>query len=665
MFAIWEKVLLVGFALFAVWYFVFAFRYRLQLVNKGRNDHRLENIPQRILHTITWILSQRVVTRHRFFTGLMHAFVFWGFIVFSISTIDLTIKAISPWSLIDHLPLKDLYLSITDIFSLLVSIGVVVLFIRRFFIKPQSLWPPVETPVIVNEHSKKRPQAKSFAVLTLIFFLMISYQFFEAGQISSGNMSGFLPMGNLWLSVFGSSMSNNADTVSHVFWWLHLAGIYLFLILIPNSKHLHIITGTINVFLMRNKPYAYVEPMDFDNEEYFGAISPTDLNRKVLFDTFACIECGRCQDNCPAFEAGTALSPKYLIVNLREQLLEEGKEILNGETGNPVIGKVLAEDGLWACTTCGACMEVCPMDIEHIPAIIELRRGQMLSEGKYPTELTPALKGMETQANPWGVWQGERLKWAEGLEVKLLKDVKETTLLLWVGCAASFDDRMKKIAHSVAQILIHAGVEFAILGDEEKCTGDPARRTGNEYLFQMLAQDVIATLDKYKVKKILTICPHCYNVFKNEYPDLGGNYEVIHHSQFLEDLVKQGKITVKKPLDYEITFHDPCYLGRHNNEYDAPRNVIMAMNSKQISEMPRSRDLSFCCGAGGGRMWMEETGKFKVNQIRTREAIDTGASVIGTACPFCMRMLEDGKNELNAENVQVKDIAELLWEAIS
>lgn len=665
MFTIWEKILLIIFVFSSVGYFVFAFRYRIQLVNRGRNDHRLEDIPKRILHTVVWVLSQRVVTRHRFFTGLMHAFIFWGFIVFSISTIDLTVRAIVPWSLVEHLPLKNLYLSMTDIISLLVSIGVVVLFIRRFFMRPQALWPPTDSPVIVNEHSRKSPQAKSFVVLSLIFLLMVTYQVFEAGQIYLNQMSGFLPMGRFWLSILGNTIETNALIVSHIFWWLHLAGVYIFLVLIPNSKHLHIVTGTINVFLRRNKPHAYIERMDFEKEEYFGALVVTELTRKTLFDTFACIECGRCQDNCPAFEADTALSPKYLVINLREQLIEEGKEILNGEKGNAVVGKVLTEDALWACTTCGACMEVCPMDIEHIPAIIEMRRGLMLSEGKYPVELTPALKGMETQSNPWGVWQGERSKWAEGLDVKLLKDVKETPLLFWVGCAASFDDRMKKITRTVAEILTRAEIDFAILGDEEKCTGDPARRTGNEYLFQMLAQDVISTLEKYNVKRILTLCPHCYNIFKNEYPDFGGRYEVIHHSTLLENLIREGRIKVKDSIKGVITFHDPCYLGRHNNEYEAPRNVIKALSSGQLKEMPRSKELSFCCGAGGGRMWMEETGKLKVNQIRTKEAVDTGADIVGTACPFCMRMLEDGKNELGESELQVKDIAELLLESMT
>lgn len=665
MFTLWEKVVFVAFVLFSIAYFVRSFRYRMALVRVGRSDGRLDHPLRRALRTFAWIFSQRVVTRHRFFAGLMHAFIFWGFFVFSISTLDLTIAAVFPWSLIDHLPGKSGYLTLTDIFSLLVMIGVVVLAIRRFILRPLALWPPEDRPVLVNEHSKQHPQLKSFLVLTLIFLLMVTYDIYAAGRVLQGEWAGFLPMAQLFATIFQPFQSQAAG-LTHLFWWLHIAGVYLFLILIPNSKHLHIVTGTINVFLQRQKPYAYLEPMDFENEEYFGALTLTDLPRKNLFDAFACIECGRCQDACPAFEAGTALSPKWLIVNLRETLLEEAPTLLQGQPGEtPLVGSLLTDDALWACTTCGACMEVCPMDIEHIPTILEIRRGQVLAEGKYPKELTPALKGLENQGNPWGVWQGERLQWAEGLEVKILKDVKETPLLFWVGCAASFDDRAKKIARAVAQILMHAGIEFAVLGDEEKCTGDPARRVGNEYLFQMYAQENIELLKRYRVRKILTICPHCYHTFKNEYPDFGGDFEVVHHTQFLQDLLASGKIRVKSGFAQKVTFHDPCYLGRHNGEYAAPREVLQALKPVVYQEMPRNRDRSFCCGAGGGRMWMEETGEKKVNQIRTQEALETGAEVIGTACPFCMRMLEDGTKELGADGVAVKDLAELIWENLA
>ncbi len=666
MFPWWIRVLFLAFVVFSVWYFARAFALRMALVRKGRPDGRLDRLAYRLLRALVLAITQKPVLRIRWLTGLLHAFIAWGFLVFLTSTLDLMIDLWTGWSLVDHLPAHDLYLSITDLFSLLVSIGVIGLAFRRFVLRPQVLQIPEDRPVLVNEHSKRHPQLHSALVLLLIFSLMLTYQLFEAGRILQGTMQGFLPTGQFWAGLLAPAGAW-AGAIEKTFWLLHLVLVFVFLMFIPNSKHLHLLTGPINVFLKREKPYAYVEPMDLENEEneYFGALQAHDLAQKNLFDTFACIECGRCNDFCPAFAAESALSPKWMIVNTRELLLEEKDSLLQeGKGEKPLVGTVLSEEALWACTTCGACMEVCPMDIEHIPMILEMRRGQMQVEGKFPKELTPAMKGLETQGNPWGVWQGERLKWAEGLEVKTARELGEAPFLFWVGCAASFDDRAKKVARAMAQILQAAGIEFAVLGEEEKCSGDPARRTGNEYQFYLLATENIELFRQYKVQKILTICPHCYNTFKNEYPDFGGRFEVVHHSEFLQELLQSGRIQLKKPLGQKVTFHDPCYLGRHNGVYDAPREVILKVQPEELVEMPHSRELSFCCGAGGGRMWMEETGKYKVNQLRTREAQETGAQVVGVACPFCMRMLEDGTREIQAENLQVKDIAELVWEAM-
>ncbi len=666
MFPWWVRLLFFGFVVYSVWYFARSFGLRIALVKRGRPDGRLDHLTKRLLRALYLALSQKPVIRIRWLTGLLHASIVWGFIVFLISTIDLTVALWTGWSLVDHLPGHQVYLSLTDLFSLFVSLGVIGLAYRRFVLRPLALRIPEDRPVIVNEHSRRHPQLHSAIVLLLIFSLMISYQLFEAGRILQGTMGGFLPMGQLWASLL-APVSHAAGAIEKTFWLVHVVLVFVFLMFIPNSKHLHLITGTINVFLKREKPYGYVEPMDLENEEneYFGAVQVQDLPQKNLFDTFACIECGRCNDFCPAFNAVSALSPKWMIVNTRELLLEEKDTLLKeGKGEKPLVGTVLSEDALWACTTCGACMEVCPMDIEHIPMILEMRRGQMQVEGKFPKELTPAMKGLETQGNPWGVWQGERLKWAEGLNVKTAKELGEAPLLFWVGCAASFDDRAKKVARAMVQILQAAGIEFAVLGEEEKCSGDPARRTGNEYQFYLLATENIETFRRYKVRKILTLCPHCYNTFKNEYPDYGADFEVVHHSEFLQELLASGRIQLKKPLGQKVTFHDPCYLGRHNGIYDAPREVILKVQPEDLVEMPHSRELSFCCGAGGGRMWMEETGKYKVNQLRTREAQETGAQVIGVACPFCMRMLEDGTREIQAEDLQVKDLAELVWEAM-
>jgi Fe-S oxidoreductase len=463
-------------------------------------------------------------------------------------------------------------------------------------------------------------------------------------------------------------------------WWMHILIVFGFLNYLPYSKHFHVLLSIPNTFLSSLKYRGKLLPMDLEDEnaEQFGAKDIQDLSWKMLMDGFTCTECGRCDEVCPANNTGKPLRPRKIVTDVRHRVQDRADAILalweqrgaaaeGGEVpkladdGKTLIGDdYITPEELWSCTTCGACMQECPVMIEHVPTILELRRYLSLTEGSMPAEAALACKNMENNYTPWAFSASTRADWASGMDVKTLAENKDVDVLFWVGCAGSYDERAKKISRSTADILNKAGVKWGILGTEEMCTGDSARRVGNEYLFQTLAKSNIEVLNGYEVKKIVTGCPHCLHTIKNEYPEFGGNYEVVHHSQFIDDLVKTGKIQLKPEAQGKeaVTYHDPCYLGRYNQEYDAPRNLVQ-LSTGPVKEMERSRDRSFCCGAGGARMWMEEDIKQRVNVNRTKEALDTGAKVIGTGCPFCMTMMSDGVKAHEKESeVRVLDIAE-------
>jgi Fe-S oxidoreductase len=440
-----------------------------------------------------------------------------------------------------------------------------------------------------------------------------------------------------------------------VFVWAHISFVLGFLRYLPYSKHLHIATAAINVWMARTSRPGRLEPLRFDvpdDQMRFGVATIFDLTKKEVMDGFSCTECGRCQDACPAWATGKILSPKLLIMGVRDQVLAQSTE--------PIVGNGVPEQMIWDCVTCGACVEACPVSIEHIDHIVDLRRSRVMVDSQFPAEAEPMLRDVERSSNPWGKPQTERAAWAEDLGVRILEPGDPAPeYLYWVGCAASFDERAKKSAESTAKLLQKAGVDFAILGPREACTGDPARRMGNEYVFQAYAEQNIATLRENRVRKIVASCPHCFNTLANEYGDFGGNYEVLHHTELLAELVRDGKLRPKadsKP----ITYHDSCYLARHNDVRMEPRELVAAVG--QPVEMKRSGKKTFCCGAGGAHMWMEEKGK-QINVERAREAIDTGAETLAVACPFCTVMLDDGVRETGSE-LRVADVSTLLAESM-
>ncbi|HYL09027.1 MAG TPA: (Fe-S)-binding protein, partial [Candidatus Udaeobacter sp.] len=438
--------------------------------------------------------------------------------------------------------------------------------------------------------------------------------------------------------------------------WAHVLIILTFLVYLPYSKHLHILVAAINVFFGRTRARGRVEPIDFEvpeQEVRFGTARAADMTWKQRLDVMSCTECGRCQDACPAYNTGKALSPKLLVMALRDNLLSGSSD--------PIVPAAVTDDVVWDCVTCGACVRECPVGIEHIDHIVDLRRNLVMVESRFPDEAGTMLRDVDRTSNPWGRPQSDRAQWAEGLGIHVLQPGEPAPeVLFWVGCAPAFDERARKAAVSTAKLLLKAGVDFAILGPRESCTGDPARRMGDEYTFQRLAGENVSTLNRAGVKKIVTTCPHCFNSLGNEYRDFGGAYEVVHHSEFLAQLVREGKLSVAAD-DRTITYHDSCYLARHNDVREAPRELVAAVG-KPV-EMARNRERTFCCGAGGARMWMEEKRGRPINQERVRQAVETGADTLAVACPFCTVMLDDGVRETGAK-LQVFDLATLLHEAV-
>jgi Fe-S oxidoreductase len=416
--------------------------------------------------------------------------------------------------------------------------------------------------------------------------------------------------------------------------------------------------------------------LDIENLESFGASKIEDFTWKQLLNGYSCTECGRCTSVCPAQTTGKLLNPQKIIVDLRARTFEKGpiladlraglpEGVPEGLLGHQLLDNFITEQELWACTTCMACVQECPVMIEHVDTIVDMRRALVLNESRFPDELKTTFSNLERNYTPWGFGHSGRDNWAEGLDIPRMADVKHADILFWVGCAGAYDARYRKVTQAFAGLLKLAGVNFAILGTEEKCTGDPARRMGNEYLAQTLITENIATLDSYGVKKIVVTCPHCLQSLGKEYRQFGGSYDVVHHAAFLKNLVDQGRLKLRAPAHATVVFHDPCYLGRYHDEYEKPRELLGAITGLQQVEMKRSKDRSFCCGAGGGRMWMEEREGKRVNIERTEEALALKPDVIGTGCPFCMTMLSDGVTEKNvAEKIKVKDIAELVMEAL-
>ncbi|RKY90884.1 (Fe-S)-binding protein [candidate division KSB1 bacterium] len=656
--------ILVVFASVAIFFYLIYCRWVVMRVATPIN--RFDRIGERIKAVVVFALGQRRILNSRFLdAGIMHAFIFWGFLVVSINSIHFIGRGFYPDF---HLPflgdggaLQLFYLYLRDIFEGLVLVMVFYALFRRLVIKP----------------SRITLSADALLILGLICILMVTDLLMSGAK--AHQQLEISPAGLVVSHLFENSSASKVANVFQICWWVHLVSFFFFLDYLPISKHFHVVTALFNVFFKSLEKGA-LQPIDIENAEHYGASKPHHFYWKDILDIYTCTECGRCQASCPAWATEKPLSPKEINESLRDYIWENTSTIVRNRNGNldelslkgdPMVGGVLSEDILWACTTCRACEEACPLFIEFIGRIVEMRRHLVLEESRFPKELVTTYKNLENNGNPWGIGASMREEWADeliaqGIPVRKMREVEgEVEVLFWVGCAGAFDDRGKKITREMVKILNAAKVDFAILGQEESCTGDTARRTGNEYLFQMLAESNIETLNNYKFKRILTQCPHCFNTLKHEYPQFGGKFEVVHHSEFINELIQQGRLRLKKPVTATVTYHDSCYLGRHNGIYSAPRQILKAIPELNLVELSRHGSNGFCCGAGGGWMWMEENLGSRINHNRVEEVIELQPNIVATACPFCLIMLDDGvKDKGQDERLKVLDIVQLVSDAL-
>ncbi|RAQ98074.1 (Fe-S)-binding protein [Thermogemmatispora tikiterensis] len=662
------------------------------LLAKARREDRTDHLEERIGDFLLVVLGQSGVLRDPI-PGLAHFFTFWGFIIIQFGLLNLILGAFNGSLLLighDHT-----FAALLDLFVLFVLVSLIVFAVRRGIVRPRQL------------SSRLHGPWDGFIILGLIFLVLLTLALVETFGFAASHGEEWSLLGS-WFgpSFYGLGTATNV-ALYRVFWWAHILTVLSFLVYLPGSKHLHLMATPFNVFFRNYGPRGALPLLEnLEEREDYGVSKAEQFTWKQLLDGYACTECGRCNTVCPATNTGKPLLPKEIILGVKESLLDRRHEIVgepnlfqklpladvrgNGhEEIQPLVGGVISKEALWACTTCGACMEICPVSIEHVPKIVDMRRSLVMEESDFPPEVTSLFNNIERNGNPWEISNDRRAEWAAGLGVPLMAENPEAEVLYWVGCMGSFDQRNRKVATALVKILKAAGVNFAILGPEESCTGDPARRIGNEYLWQMMAQQNIEVLNSYgfntaqaetataqhghghngqtsRARTIITACPHCFNTIKNEYPQLGGHYEVIHHSVFIDRLISEGRLQLPSGFDHrKLTYHDPCYVGRYNGVYDEPRRVLAVLNSNGVTEMRRNRNRSFCCGGGGGRAWMEERIGKRVNQTRVNEALETEAEVLAAACPFCIMMFEDGVKGVEAEErLQVEDIAEIVARAL-
>ncbi|MCX6301531.1 MAG: (Fe-S)-binding protein [Bacteroidia bacterium] len=629
--------------------------------------------------------------------GFFHALVFWGFCVILIGSIEMVIDGLAGTEkALKFLgPLHDIIMVSGDIFALLVAVSIIVFLSRRIFFHIRRF---------EGIEMKRRSHLDAAAALTLILLLMISLITMNMGYLgyqeaTGGSIEGIYPVARILITLIPVP-AESSRIIYEVSWWAHILLIFFFANYLPYSKHFHVFMSVPNVFLSRLEPLGKLTNMDNITREVklmldpaapapapadvpaerFGIKDVEDSTWKNYFDSLSCTECGRCTSVCPANITGKKLSPRKIMMDLRARMKEKGplmvrsRSLSGGREFNDnrsLLRDYISEEELWACTTCNACARECPININQPSLIVDMRRYLVLEEASAPGGLKAMFNNIENNGAPWQYSAEDRLNWAKDLEIPVMSDItsrgKKPEYLLWIGCAGAFDDRYKKVVRSFVKILSHLNVSYAVLGKEETCSGDPARRAGNELLYQMQAFQVIGVFKKYEVSRIITVCPHCFNIFRNEYPDLGGNFEVISYLQLLTRYMDDGKLKLDPAAlkNVSVTYHDPCYLGRANDIYDEPRSILKNLTGN-FTEMDRSLSFSLCCGAGGAQMFKEaEKGEKEIFIERTEDALKTGASVIASACPFCMTMLTDGlKYKNREEDIRNLDIAELVAQSL-
>jgi Fe-S oxidoreductase len=681
-------------ALIAIAIFAYGIYRHIRRILQGRKvSFTVRPLRAKLSAALASIAANKTIVRHDAPAGAMHLLIMWGFIVLFIGTVIVTIE----YDLFQKIlglaygfwvgPFFLGYELVLDTLGALFIVGLVWALVRRYGFKPQQLaWKPLDLALPL------------WLLLIGVTGFIVEGLRLAATTDGLGYAPQWSPVG-FAISTLMQSLPGEALRGWHrALWWIHGVLALGWVAYLPYApKVMHILTAGVNLFFQELRPRGRLEVLDvegaFERNEVLGFQTIKDLTRKDLLDLASCTECGRCEANCPAHLSGKILSPREIILELRTHANEEFPAFGKPKEQKQIIGYSIKPEEIWACTTCMACVEVCPVYIDPLNKIIELRRNEVMIQDKYPAGFTDVFKGMDGRGNPWDMPTSERLAWMKGLEVSVVANLTPNPFpegkgssppslgeglgerfeyLFFVGCAASFDPRTQKIARSIVKVLQHAGISFAVLGEEEGCTGDPVRRIGHEYIFQMLAKQNIETFQNYNVKKILTICPHCFNTLKNEYPALGGHYEVVHHTQLIEELLKEGRLKLNKEIPVTIVYHDSCYLGRYNRIFDTPRNILQKIPGVKLIEMERHRERGMCCGAGGGLMWLEEEPGKRVNELRVTQAQEAftkaqsngRAKLVASACPFCMIMLEDGIKSKNAE-FENKDIAELVAEALA
>lgn len=666
--------------LVALVFFGYGFYQRYKLWRLGQPEKRLKDVVSGIKDILVHSFAHKRILRDPY-PGIMHFFIFWGFVFLVFATAILTIQA--DFGIMLFTGFLYIFIKLTaNAFGLLAVVGIVMAAWRRYITKPDRL-----------------DNNKDDGIVLLLIFLILVTGFFIQGVRMAAHHDpwGIYSFAGYLMAPLLENMFSEQTLISlhRVLWWIHLVLAMAFIAYFPYSKLFHILLGPANQFLRNRGPIGIPEKIDFEDEslETYGKSNLREFGWKTLFNTDACIRCGRCQDNCPAYLSGKHLNPKRVIQDMKVHLENMGKALV--EKGTPavaaegaevaatsegavilheedlglpaLIGEIIPEDDIWACTTCRSCEEQCPVFVEHVDKTVDMRRNLVLMESSFPSEAQLAFRNMENNGNPWGIGWTKRADYLTELGVKTIEENPNPEILYWPGCSGAFDARNQKVSAALVKLLQKAGVNFAILGNEEKCCGDSARRLGNEYLFYSLAMENIEVMNAHGVKKIVTQCPHCLQALKHDYPEFDGKYEVVHHVEYLNELIANGRLQLGSNASSPIktTYHDSCYLGRYNDIYKEPRNLLQVAGL-QVQEMAHTFEKSFCCGAGGGRMWLEEHDGERINVMRTDEALAIGAELVGTACPFCLTMIDDGTKERDVEDkVKVLDIAEILAEKIS
>jgi Fe-S oxidoreductase len=670
-------LLVTGYAIYIFASVVYA---RICFIKLGKKSNLREDMRQRVHEVLVNVFGQRKLFKDRK-SGVMHVIMFYGFIILQFGALELILKGFFKGF---ELPLGSAHHWFSfcqEVTAFLVLLAVIFAFYRRYVEKLKRLKRGWKAGLVII----------FLSVLMLSVFFSLTFEHIWLGK----GYDAYAPISSAIASCLSFVTPDQAVVLFYLFWWVHLLTLLSFLVYVPQSKHAHLLFAPVNVALRDTKPAGQLTSINFEEEdqESFGVGKIEEFRQNQLIDLYACVECGRCTNMCPASGTGKTLSPMDLIVKMRNHLTEKGSSITSRTAWMPgfvfnkpesafelagaeaaaaaaspnLIGDVITEEELWACTTCRNCEDQCPVANEHVEKIIDMRRYLVLTEGNMPSEASRYFQNIERQSNPWGINRKERIKWREGREdivVPTVGEVEDFEYLFFVGSMGSFDNRSQKVAQSFAKILNVAGVKFAILGNEERNSGDTARRMGNEFLFQQLCQENIATFEAYGVKKIVTICPHTYNTFKNEYPEFGLKAEVYHHTEVIWQLIQDGRLRPTKEVPEAIAYHDSCYLGRYNGIFDIPRTILRSIPGVSVLEIERNREDAMCCGAGGGMMWMEEKQGKRINVERTEQALRLNPTLIGSNCPYCLTMLSDGVKAKEAEAVRTLDIAEILEKSL-